>query len=92
MTMDGQHNNGSCNICSPLNEKHNTHSGSTDYNNLQRLAFCSMSTAHDGSHELTMQTLLQEQQQVDDVIRDGNSNDSGQAEKKRFHETGNSGY
>ena len=90
MTMDGQHNNGSCNFCSTLNEKHNTHSGTTDHNNLQRLAFCSMRTEHDGCHELTMQTLVQEQQQVDEIIRDGNSIDSSQAEQERFHEIGNS--
>ena len=53
MTMDGQHNNGSCNFSSTLNE-HNTHSGTTDENNLERLAFCPMNTEHDGCHEFTM--------------------------------------
>ena len=37
-----------------------------------------------------MQTLVQEQQQADDIISDGNSIDSSQAEQERFHETGNS--
>ena len=37
MIMDGQHDNGSCNFCSTLNEKHNTHSGTTDENNLEDL-------------------------------------------------------
>ena len=90
MTMDGQHDNGSCNFCSTLNEKHNTHSGTTDENNLERLAFCPMNTEHDGCHELTMQTLVQEQQQADDIGRDGNSIDSSQAEQERFHESGDS--
>ena len=58
MTMDGQHNNGSCNCSSTLNEQHNTHSGTTDENNLERLAFCPMNTEHDGCHEFTMQTLV----------------------------------
>ena len=60
MTMDGQHDNGSCNLCPTLNEKHNTHSGTADENNLQKLAFCPMNTEHDGCHELTMQTFIQE--------------------------------
>ena len=90
MTMDGQHDNGSCNFCLTLHEKHNTHSGITDENNLERLAFCPINTEHDKCHELTMQTLVQEQQQADDIRRDGDSIDSSQAEQERFHETGDS--
>ena len=90
MAMDGQHDNGSCNLCPTVNDKHNTHGGTADENNLQKLAFCPMNTEHDECHELTMQTFVQEQQQPDDIRRDGNSIDSSQAEQERFHETGDS--
>ena len=87
MTIDGQHNDGSCNFSSTLNKEHNTHSGTTDENNLERLAFCPMNTEQD---EFTMQTLVYEQKQGDDMRRDGNSKDSSQAEQERLHETGDS--
>ena len=90
MAIDGQHDSGSCNLCPTLHEKHTTHSGTADENNLQKLAFCPMNTEHDGCHELTMQTFVQEQQQADDIRRDSNSIDSNQAEHERFHGTGDS--
>ena len=90
MTMDGQHNDGSCNFSSTLNKEHNTHSQTIDENNLERLAFCPINAEHVGCHEFTMQTLVHEQQQADDIRRDGNSTDSSQAEQERFHETGDS--
>ena len=90
MTIDGQHNDGSCNFSSTLNKEHNIHSGTTDENNFERLAFCPMNTEQDGCHEFTMQTLVHEQQQADDIRRDGNSKDSSQAEQERFHITGDS--
>ena len=48
MTRDGQQNDGSCNFSSTLNKEHDTHSGTTDENNLKRLAFCPMNTEQDG--------------------------------------------
>ena len=56
----------------------------------KKLAFCPINTEHDGCHELTMQTFVQEQQQADDIRRDSNSIDSNQAEHERFHGTGDS--